>query len=53
MLYEVITALAEQNRLGIAVILHGFMEVQVILRQIREDAYLIAYAVNPIEVQRV
>ena len=44
-------ALREQQRLGLGVGLHGLMEVQMILRQVREDAHPEADALHTVQHQ--
>jgi len=46
-------AVLEQNGLSVAVILHGLMEIQVILGQVGEDAHVVVHAVDPVQIQRV
>ena len=44
---------AEQDRLGVTVGLHGLMEIQMVLGQIREDAHRVRNAVDPVQRQGV
>ena len=46
-------ALREQQRLGLGVGLHGLVEVQMVLRQVREDAHPEADALHAVQHQRV
>lgn len=46
-------ALAEEQRLGIAVVLHRLVEVKVILREVREDADGVLDPVHAVELERV
>ena len=46
-------ALREQQRLGLGVGLHGLVEVQMVLRQVREDAHLKSDALHAVQHQRV
>ena len=45
------SAVPEQDGLGVTVFLHGLVEVQVVLGQIRENAHRIGNAVDPVQVQ--
>ena len=42
-------ALREQQRLGLGVGLHGLVEVQMILRQVREDAHAETDALHTVQ----
>ena len=42
-------ALREQQRLGLCIGLHGLMEIQMILRQVREDAHAEADALHAVQ----
>ena len=46
-------AVPEQNGLGIAVVFHRYMEIQMILGQIGEDTHRIVNAVDPVQTQGV
>ena len=46
-------ALAEQQRLGVAVVFHGLVEVQMVLGEIGEHAHRKGNAVHPVQRQRV
>ena len=46
-------AVLEQDRLGVAVGLHGLVEIQVVLGQVREDAHGVGNPVHPVQHQGV
>ena len=46
-------AVPEQNGLGIAVVFHRYMEIQMVLGQIGEDTHLVVNAVDPVQTQGV
>ena len=46
-------AAAEQNGLGVAVLFHGVVEIQMVLGQVGEHAHLILHAVHPVQHQCV
>ena len=51
--YHAGDAVSEQDSLGVAVVFHGLMEIQMILSQIGKDTHIVPHAVDPVQIQSV